>query len=142
MNFEAVGPPYYPRERANLAPGPPRPMGALGTHRAQGAHGTHGTHGDPWGPWGPWGPMGLMGPPRGPWGPWGPWDPWGPMGPKGPWVNFEAIRFLVGNTLNTEYIQQLEVKIENLIQRKVSFYLTPNLKTNQNNIILYEADKS
>lgn len=50
--------------------------------------------------------------------------------------------FLVGDTLNTEYIQQLEVKIENLIQRRVSFYLTPNLKTNQNNIILYEADKS
>ena len=74
MNFEAIWHLYNPWERANLALGALGALGAHGAHGAQGAQGAHGTHGDPWGPWGPWGPMGLC-------------------------VNFEAIRFLEGNTL-------------------------------------------
>ena len=45
--------------------------------------------------------------------------------------------FLVGKNLNTDYIQNLEQKIEKLIGRKVSFYLTSNLANNQSNITLY-----
>lgn len=48
--------------------------------------------------------------------------------------------FLVGDGLNTEYIQQLESKIEDLIQRKVSFYLTSKFNTNKSHIILYATD--
>ena len=69
-------------------PAPQGPGGPMGAHG--GPWGPMGTHGDPWEPMGthgdPWGPMGTHG------------DPW-PMGPMGPWVNFEAIRFLEGNTL-------------------------------------------
>ena len=50
--------------------------------------------------------------------------------------------FLVGDALNTEYIQQLESKIEHLIQRKVSFYLTSKFHTEKPHIYLYEADSS
>ena len=46
--------------------------------------------------------------------------------------------FLVGNNLNTEYIEQLAPKIEKIIDRKVSFYLTSNFNIDQNHIILYE----
>jgi hypothetical protein len=46
--------------------------------------------------------------------------------------------FLVGKNLNTEYIEQLAPKIENIIARKVSFYLTSNFNFDQNHIILYE----
>ena len=46
--------------------------------------------------------------------------------------------FLVGESLNTEYISNIEEKIEKLINRKVSFYLASKFNTNQNHIILYE----
>ena len=46
--------------------------------------------------------------------------------------------FLIGNNLNTEYIAQLEPKIEQLILRKVSFYLAANFNQTQKHIILYE----
>lgn len=46
--------------------------------------------------------------------------------------------FLVGPNLNMEYIAQLETKIENLIHRKVSFYLTSKLAVKpQEAILLY-----
>ena len=48
--------------------------------------------------------------------------------------------FLVGKSLNTQYISQLEEKIEKLINRKVSFYLTTNFKSKQDNIILFSKD--
>ena len=48
--------------------------------------------------------------------------------------------FLVGKPLNTQYISQLEEKIEKLINRKVSFYLTTNFKSKQDNIILFSKD--
>ncbi|MED5354443.1 MAG: ArsR family transcriptional regulator [Bacteroidota bacterium] len=48
--------------------------------------------------------------------------------------------FLVGKDLNFNYISQLEDKIENLIGRKVSFYLSSNLPTNQYHIKLYSKD--
>jgi hypothetical protein len=46
--------------------------------------------------------------------------------------------FLIGDNLNTEYIAQLEPKIEQLILRKVSFYLAANFNQSQKHIILYE----
>jgi hypothetical protein len=46
--------------------------------------------------------------------------------------------FLIGKNLNMEYINQIEYKIEKLINRKVSFYLASKFNTNQNHIILYE----
>ena len=46
--------------------------------------------------------------------------------------------FLVGKNLNTEYIEQLAPKIEKIIDRKVSFYLTSSFNIDQNHIILYE----
>lgn len=48
--------------------------------------------------------------------------------------------FLVGKDLNFNYISQLEDKIENLIGRKASFYLSSNLPTNQYHIKLYSKD--
>ena len=48
--------------------------------------------------------------------------------------------FLIGKDLNFNYISQLEQKIENLIGRKVSFYLSSNLPTNQSHISLYSSD--
>lgn len=48
--------------------------------------------------------------------------------------------FLVGNDLNFNYISQLEDKIKNLIGRKVSFYLSSSLPTNQFHIKLYSKD--
>jgi len=47
--------------------------------------------------------------------------------------------FLVGEALNTEYVTQLEKKIEDVIERKVHFYLTPTFNFNQEYIILYEG---
>jgi hypothetical protein len=47
--------------------------------------------------------------------------------------------FLVGEALNTEYITQLEKKIENAIDRKVHFYLTQTFNFNQKHILLYES---
>ena len=48
--------------------------------------------------------------------------------------------FLIGNDLNFNYIAQLENKIEKLIGRKVSFYLSSNLPENQPHIKLYSND--
>lgn len=48
--------------------------------------------------------------------------------------------FLIGNDLNFNYISQLEKKIENLIGRKVSFYLSSSLPTNQFHISLYSSN--
>ena len=47
--------------------------------------------------------------------------------------------FLIGKNLDMNYITQLEPKIEKIIDRKVSFYLSSKFYSNQNNIILYEA---
>ncbi len=46
--------------------------------------------------------------------------------------------FLIGNDLNMGYINQLEEKIENLINRKVSFYLASKFLTGRKHILLYE----
>ena len=45
---------------------------------------------------------------------------------------------LIGNQLNTEYIELLEKKLEGLIDRKVNFYLASRKNPNQKSIILYE----
>ena len=45
---------------------------------------------------------------------------------------------LIGKKLNTEYIENLENKIEGLINRKVNFYLATKSNVNQEFIILYE----
>lgn len=47
--------------------------------------------------------------------------------------------FLVGMNLNMDYIAQLEIKIEKLIKRKVSFYLTSKFLSEQNHIMLFNA---
>ncbi len=49
--------------------------------------------------------------------------------------------FLIGNGLDMEYINQLEEKIENLIKRKVSFYLASKFLSDQPNIVLFKKDK-
>lgn len=49
--------------------------------------------------------------------------------------NIEII--LVGENLNSKYINQLEDKIENLISRKVSFYLASKFLSDKKHIILY-----
>lgn len=48
--------------------------------------------------------------------------------------------FLVGDDLNFNYISQLENKIENLIGRKVNFYLSSTLPVNQFHIKIYSKD--
>ena len=47
--------------------------------------------------------------------------------------------FLIGKELNMEYITQLEEKIENLIRRKVSFYLASKFLADRDHIILFKA---
>ncbi len=47
--------------------------------------------------------------------------------------------FLIGKNLDMNYINQLEPKIEKIIDRKVSFYLSSKFLSNQKNIILYES---
>lgn len=46
--------------------------------------------------------------------------------------------FLIGKDLNMEYIAQLESKIENLIRRKVSFYLASKFLSDREHIILFK----
>ena len=46
---------------------------------------------------------------------------------------------LIGNKLNTEYIEALEEKIEGVIDRKVNFYLASKSNPNQKHIVLYES---
>ena len=48
--------------------------------------------------------------------------------------------FLIGKDLDMEYINQLENKIEKIIERKVSFYLSSKFLSNQKHIILYETN--
>ena len=45
---------------------------------------------------------------------------------------------LIGDKLNTEYIEALEKKLEDLIDRKVNFYLASKQNPNQKSITLYE----
>tara|TARA_B100000963_G_C22582631_1_gene651593 strand:- start:1145 stop:1657 length:513 start_codon:yes stop_codon:yes gene_type:complete len=47
--------------------------------------------------------------------------------------------FLIGKNLDMNYITQLEPKIEKIIDRKVSFYLSTKFLSNQKHIMLYEA---
>ena len=47
---------------------------------------------------------------------------------------------LIGNKLNTQYIQALEEKVEKLIERKVNFSLAFKPNTNQKQIVLYERN--
>ncbi len=46
--------------------------------------------------------------------------------------------FLIGKNLNTEYINQLEKKIEKLIGRKVNFYLSLKFESKQKHLVIYE----
>ena len=48
--------------------------------------------------------------------------------------------FLIGQGLNMDYIVQLENKIENLIGRKVSFYLTSKFLADREHIILFNSN--
>ena len=47
--------------------------------------------------------------------------------------------FLIGKDLDMDYINQLENKIEKIIDRKVSFYLSSKFLSKQKHIILYES---
>ena len=47
---------------------------------------------------------------------------------------------LIGNQLNTEYIEALEAKVEDVIERKVNFSLATKPNPNQKNIVLYESN--
>jgi len=47
--------------------------------------------------------------------------------------------FLIGKDLNMEYISNLENKIEDLIGRKVSFYLASRFLSDRENIILFNS---
>lgn len=47
---------------------------------------------------------------------------------------------LIGNQMNTEYIEALEKKVEDLIDRKVNFYIANKQNPNQESIILYESN--
>jgi predicted transcriptional regulator len=44
---------------------------------------------------------------------------------------------VVGQNLNTSYVQNLETKVEKLISRKVSFFLSVNYSLNENDLMLY-----
>ena len=48
--------------------------------------------------------------------------------------------FLVGENLDMEYISNIELKVEKLISRKISFYLTNKFLGDQPNIILYQNE--
>lgn len=48
--------------------------------------------------------------------------------------------FLIGNDLDMNYINQLEPKIEKIIDRKVNFYLSSKFNSIQKHIVLYEAN--
>ena len=47
--------------------------------------------------------------------------------------------FLIGQGLNMEYITQLEDKIEDLIRRKVSFYLASKFLADREHIVLFNS---
>ena len=48
--------------------------------------------------------------------------------------------FLIGQSLNMQYIAQLEEKIEKLINRKVSFYLASKFLADRDHIILFNSE--
>ena len=48
--------------------------------------------------------------------------------------------FLIGQGLNMNYISQLEDKIENMIKRKVNFYLASKFLTEREHIILFDKN--
>ena len=48
--------------------------------------------------------------------------------------------FLIGQGLNMEYIAQLEDKIEDLIGRKVSFYLASKFLADREHIVLFNSN--
>lgn len=50
--------------------------------------------------------------------------------------------FLIGQSLNMEYITQLEDKIENIIKRKVSFYLASKFIADKDHIVLFNSEES
>ena len=50
--------------------------------------------------------------------------------------------FLIGQSLNMDYIAQLENKIEDLIGRKVSFYLASKFIADRKHIVLFSAKES
>ncbi len=50
--------------------------------------------------------------------------------------------FLIGKELDMSYITQLETKIEDLIGRKVSFYLASKFLSDREHIVLYESKES
>lgn len=47
--------------------------------------------------------------------------------------------FLIGQSLNMDYIAQLEEKIEKLIKRKVSFYLASKFLADREHIVLFNS---
>ena len=47
--------------------------------------------------------------------------------------------FLIGQDLNMEYIAQLEEKIEDLIGRKISFYLAFKFLADREHIVLFNS---
>lgn len=47
--------------------------------------------------------------------------------------------FLIGQSLNMDYIAQLEDKIEKLIKRKVSFYLASKFLADREHIVLFNS---
>ena len=48
--------------------------------------------------------------------------------------------FLIGENLDMDYITNIELKVEKLINRKISFYLTNKFLGEQPNIILYQNE--
>ena len=48
---------------------------------------------------------------------------------------------LVGKNLDMDYISNIELKVEKLINRKISFYLTNKFLGDQPNIILYQNEQ-
>jgi len=48
--------------------------------------------------------------------------------------------FLVGENLDMDYISNIELKVEKLINRKISFYLTNKFLGDQPNILLYQNE--
>jgi len=48
---------------------------------------------------------------------------------------------IVGQDLNTSYVRNLEEKIENLISRKVTFFLSANHRLNADELILYNKNE-
>ena len=48
---------------------------------------------------------------------------------------------IVGKDLNTSYVQNLEEKLEKLINRKVTFFLSASRSLNENEIILFNKNE-